>query len=216
MSLVAYSARTGTLQNLAALRAAGWRLLVSATGEWRHEGFPYALDNGAWTAHQAGAAMLNVELFLALLVAMGAGADWCALPDIVGGGRRSLALSLTWLSSSLALCRRVLIPVQEGIEADDVRPFLHPRVGIFVGGISDEWKLGTMPMWARLAREHGTWCHVGRVNSQKRIRACHAAGAHSFDGSGTAKFVKMIHRLDRTVKELAHQGHLLDYNPTEN
>jgi hypothetical protein len=213
--IVAYSARTGTIRNLDALRAAGWRLLVSATGEWRTEGFPYAIDNGAWTAYQAGR-QLDVELFLELLDLLGDGADWAALPDIVGGGLVSLQLSLMWMPASLAQCRRVLIPVQEGIEPHHIIPFLHERVGIFVGGMSDAWKLGTMPQWARLAREHGTWCHVGRVNSQKRIRACAAAGVHSFDGSGTAKFVKMIHRLDRTVKQLEGQGHLLDtITPTE-
>ena len=54
--MIGYASRTGTRRNLDALRAAGWRLLVSARGVLRSEGCGYALDNGAWTAHQRGEA----------------------------------------------------------------------------------------------------------------------------------------------------------------
>lgn len=46
--MVGYASRTGNKRNLAALRNANWRLLVSAKGELRTEGMRYALDNGAW------------------------------------------------------------------------------------------------------------------------------------------------------------------------
>lgn len=49
--MIAYASRTGTRRNLAAIREAGWRLLVSAASCLRNEGFPYALDNGAWSAY---------------------------------------------------------------------------------------------------------------------------------------------------------------------
>jgi hypothetical protein len=39
--LTAYASRTGTKQNLDAMRKAGWRLLVSAAGVVRTEGFQY-------------------------------------------------------------------------------------------------------------------------------------------------------------------------------
>ncbi len=92
-----YASRTGTRRNLAALRAAGWRLLVSATGVLRHEGFPFGLDNGAWTAHQRGTPFDEV-LFERALAMLGAAADWGVVPDIVGGGLRSLEFSLNWLA----------------------------------------------------------------------------------------------------------------------
>jgi hypothetical protein len=44
--MIGYTSRTGTRQNLDALRHAGWRLLVSARGPLRPEGFRYGLDNG--------------------------------------------------------------------------------------------------------------------------------------------------------------------------
>jgi len=52
--MIAYASRTGTRRNLDALRRAGWRLMISARGALRTEGFRYALDNGAWTSSQRG------------------------------------------------------------------------------------------------------------------------------------------------------------------
>lgn len=52
--MIAYASRIGTGRDLDALRAAGWRLVVSARGVLRAEGFRYALDNGAWTSFQRG------------------------------------------------------------------------------------------------------------------------------------------------------------------
>jgi hypothetical protein len=80
-----YASRTGTRRNLAALRAAGWRLLVSATGVHRHEGFPYMLDNGAYTYHQRGVSY-DAEPFRRLLATHGSGADlmWRLQVDTAG------------------------------------------------------------------------------------------------------------------------------------
>ena len=56
--MIGYASRTGTKRNLAALRDAGWRLLVSAAGRCEPlrghaASFAYALDNGAWSAFDA-------------------------------------------------------------------------------------------------------------------------------------------------------------------
>ena len=199
--MIAYASRTGTKVNLDMMRARGWCLLVSATGVHRTEGFPYALDNGAWTAHQAGEEW-SPRPFCELLDKLGAEADWCALPDIVGGGLESLVLSLRWRNAVLDQCRMALLPVQNGMTVDDVRPHLGPRVGIFVGG-DDNFKEGTMRTWAALAREVGTYCHVGRVNTPKRIRMCARAGVDSFDGTSGTRFAKTIPRIDSARKQLA-------------
>lgn len=88
-----YVSRTGTLKTLEALRAADWRLLVSPTGKVRHEGFPYCLDNGAWTAHQKGIPF-DEGKFLRAIEKLGEGADFIAVPDIVCGGKTS---KLHWI-----------------------------------------------------------------------------------------------------------------------
>jgi hypothetical protein len=189
-----YASRTGTKRNLAAFRAAGWRVLVSARGVLRTEGFPYAIDNGAWTSHQEGTAFDDAALMRAVYL-LGAGADWVVCPDIVMGGMGSLAMSLRWLPWVLDRARLALIPVQNGMVAADLAPHIGPRVGIFVGG-DDAFKEGTMGAWARLAREHGAYCHVGRVNTRGRVGLCAAAGVDSFDGTSGSRFAVNVPKID--------------------
>ncbi|WP_298399507.1 hypothetical protein [Sphingobium sp.] len=212
--MIAYASRTGTKRNLDALRAAGWRLLVSARGVLRNEGFGYALDNGAWTAFQRDEPF-DVAAFEKALKQLGAGADWIVLPDIVMGGLPSLELSLSWL-------RRVrrrkalreatfLIAVQNGMEDPKVMRriarWLGPKCGVFVGGDTD-WKLATMPIWARLAHSRGAICHVGRVNTARRIRICEAAGVDSFDGTSASRFAITLRPLELARQQIDLEGYL--------
>lgn len=199
--LIAYASRTGTKRNLAALRDANWRILVSATGPLRPEGFPYALDNGAWTAFMAGKPF-DESAFVKALSLLGRDADWTTIPDIVAGGAASLEFSLRWMRRVLDECGRGLLAVQDGLVSGDVADLIGDRVGIFVGG-STAWKLKTMRSWASLARERGAWCHVGRVNTARRIRMCSTAGATSFDGTSASRYAKTLPRLDAAKRQLA-------------
>ena len=202
--MIAYASRTGTRRNLAALREHGWRLLVSAAGVLRTEGFPYALDNGAWSAFTQGRPF-DVQLFERALRDLGAHADWTVLPDVVAGGHASLDLSLRWMRRVLDESPRGLLAVQDGMEPSDVRGFLGERLGIFVGG-STEWKLRTMAQWGALGREIGCWVHVGRVNTARRIHACAAAGATSFDGTSASRFAVTVSPLDHARRQLSLLG----------
>jgi hypothetical protein len=190
--VIAYASRTGTKRNLEALRRAGWRLLVSATGAWRTEGFQYAIDNGAWTAYQKGQPF-DADAFLGIVESLGEGADWVALPDIVAGGARSLDLSLQW-KEKLGATLNLLLPVQDGMKAADVIPVLGPRCGIFVGGTT-EWKLATLAHWAWIAKQHDAWCHAGRVNTRGRIALCARAGVDSFDGTSATRYSTELPKL---------------------
>lgn len=204
LELVPYASRTGTRRNLAALREAGWRLLVSAAGRLRAEGFPYALDNGAWTAFSQGRPF-DDRAFVLALRKLGSGADWTVIPDIVAGGPASLEMSLRWMRQVLDESPRALLAVQDGMTTDDVRPFLGDRVGIFVGGSTD-WKLATLPVWCELGREVGCWVHVGRVNTRKRILACSGSGATSFDGTSASRFAVTVRPLDLARRQLGLWG----------
>jgi len=200
-TMIAYASRTGTRRNLAALRAAHWRLLLSPAGVLRNEGFLYALDNGAWSAFRAGHPF-DERAFVAALRRFGARADWTTIPDIVCGGLASLDLSLRWMRPVLDECERGLLAVQDGMHAADVQDLIGPRVGVFVGG-STAWKLATMDEWCRLARARGAWSHVGRVNSARRISACAVAGADSFDGTSASRYSVTLRRLDSSRRQLA-------------
>lgn len=192
-----YASRTGTRRNLKALREAGWHLLVSARGVLRSEGFPYALDNGAWTAFQKGEAF-DVPAFETAVAKMGDRARWIVLPDIVGGGLPSLEFSMRWAGQLPSL---ELLAVQDGMEPNHVEGLLGPNRGIFLGG-STEFKLSTMRQWGRVANENGAYFHVGRVNTRKRIRMCKDAGADSFDGTSATRFAVNIPMLTAEVNQM--------------
>ena len=209
--MIGYASWTGTKKTLDALRAADWRLLTGPHIMGRgHKGrtfklplwtdgtvAPYAVDNGAWTAHQQGTSF-DSEAFERCVALAGAGADWIVVPDIVEGGLDSLGFSLSWLPRLTD--HRVLIAVQDGMEPADLEGLLSERVGIFIGGSTD-WKIDTMPIWGRLARLVGCYLHVGRVNTVRRIRLCQRCGAHSFDGTSVTRFVCNLPRLDNARRQ---------------
>lgn len=192
--MIGYASRTGTRRNLLTLRAAGWRLLVSATGVWRTEGFRYALDNGAWSAYRSGKPF-DVDSFARCVEQFGARADFCVAPDQVGAGVASLRMSLDWLPRLLQRTRLVLLAVQDGCTPADLRPHLGVRVGLFVGGTT-AWKLASLPIWGRLSRDTNAYLHVGRVNTARRIRYCASVGAHSFDGTSVSRFATTMDELE--------------------
>jgi len=191
--MIGYASRTGTRRNLDALRTAGWRLMVTPIS-LRPEGMRYALDNGAWAAHCSGHPW-NADAFLRAVAKLGAQADFIVLPDIVGAGQASLRRSLTWLPFLLGSCGRLLIPVQDGLEPRDISHLIGQNIGIFVGG-STAWKLKTLGQWGQLAARTRSYLHVGRVNTQRRIARCAAAGADSFDGTSVSRFAKTLPELD--------------------
>ncbi len=165
----------------------------------RTEGFAHGFDNGAWSAYCQGKPW-DEQAFCAALRKVGSTADFTVAPDIVAGGLESLDLSLRWLPRLLDQTRRVLIAVQDGMSASDVEPFLSDRVGIFVGG-STEWKLSSLPQWSRLSLRCGSYLHVGRVNSARRIRLCAMHSVHSIDGTSASRFAKSLPRLDNAIRQ---------------
>lgn len=200
MAIIPYATRTGSPKNIAIQHAAGWRLLINARDvwEWRlalPEGMGYCIDNGAWGYHNAGQPFDEVP-FLECCQKLGGGADFITVPDIVEGGLDSLQLSLYWLPMLREFGVRLLIPVQDGMTVDDLRPLVGDDVGVFVGG-STEFKVTTLYEWAQLP----CYCHVGRVNTRRRIRACHNAGVDSIDGTSTTKWIQTLPKLDEWVRD---------------
>lgn len=208
--MIAYASRTGTRRNLDALRDAGWRLMVSARGVLRSEGFPYALDNGAWTSFQQGE-RFDATAFLIAIEKLGAGADFIVVPDIVCGGLDSLTFSRRWWDKlhdyPHLSATPLLIAVQNGMTPRDIAPLLSRRTGVFVGGTTN-WKLHTMARWAAVARSRGAICHVGRVNTIRRIRACEVAGVDSFDGSSASRFAVTLPPLELARQQIDIEGYI--------
>lgn len=197
--MIGYASSTGTKRNLAALRAAGWRLMVSAKGRPQHQGFAYALDNGAWWAFQNGQPF-DEQAFLRAYDRFAEGADFVVLPDVVAGGEASLAFSLEWRHRLGRPPCPLMLAVQDGMPTYEIAPHIGPDCGIFVGG-STEWKISSMPSWGILAEVYRAKMHVGRVNTARRIAMCHAAGADSFDGSSASRFAKTLPLLDNALRQ---------------
>jgi hypothetical protein len=190
--VIMYACRTGTERNLNALRAHGWRLLCSPTGELRSEGFPYGLDNGAWTYHQKGVSF-NVDKYLRAVDRMGRRADWIVMPDRVADAAATLELVDEWWPR-LRGAGLLLLALQDGMRESDVDARLRPGVGLFLGG-SDDYKEQSARHWGAFARARSLYFHVGRVNTVRRISIMQEAGAHSVDGKSAAMFAVNTPRL---------------------
>lgn len=212
--MIAYASRTGTKRNLRALAGAGWGLLVSPSGPWRREGFDlWVAENGQWTEREKPGPFNfeRYEKFLSWVAGEDSRPQWIALPDIVFGGLPSLELSRLWwrrLSRrKIWAGQRFMLVVQDGMEPRHIRRLIGPRVGIFVGGSTD-WKLATIGKWAALAHKRGAECHVGRVNTARRIRLCAAAGVDSIDGTSASRFAVTLPPLDLAIRQGDFEGYL--------
>ena len=214
--MIAYSSWTGTRTTLDALQTAGWRLLMSPDTLYRCKGktaptwtdgtpAPYALDNGAWGCFTRDVPF-EVERFLWALDRIGEEAEWVVMPDSVGDKVATLKMANMWRERLSGY--RYLFCVQDGMSVEEVNDAARGAAGLFVGGTT-EWKERTVPLWASLAKKNGMICHVGRVNSARRIRLCHAAGVDSVDGSSVARFSCTLRNLDNAVRQPYLFGGLL-------
>jgi hypothetical protein len=181
--MLGYASNTGTRRNLAALRDAGWRLLLTPDNPTPREGLKFGIDNGAFAKDG-----FKPEPFAALVEHLGCAADFVILPDIVAGGEASLDLSVSWIPRLRGI-RKLLLPLQDGMTAHDVGMVLRQnvQVGLFLGG-STEFKLREIYGWGMVAAAWKRYYHVGRVNTARRIRLCAEAGADSFDGTSVTMF----------------------------
>lgn len=204
--MILYASRTGTRRNLQALRSAGWRLLVSPAGCVRNEGFPYALDNGAWTYHQQKRPF-DDSAFLRAVEKLGQRADWLVIPDQVGNAPATLDLAQLWWPRLRGLTL-LLLALQDGMTESDVKATLRPGMGLFLGG-SDTFKEQSAAPWGAFARAHSLYFHVGRVNTARRIRICMDAGADSCDGTSATRFADTIGPLTRASMQQSLFGQAL-------
>lgn len=212
--MICYAAHTPNHYNRKVLHRNGWGLLGSAAYRWTDPdwcardrgGLGWALDNGAWSAFKAGAPF-DGDAFKRAVEASGR-LDFVVCPDVVmdaDGTRRMMDLWLLWTLEN-ADARHVLLPVQNGME-DDALP-LDDRVGVFVGG-DDAWKERTVRHWRRRTDEHGAYCHVGRVNTARRLDLCAYYEIDSIDGSGASRFSVHAERMERWRDQAARRGRLL-------
>ena len=203
-----YASKTGTKRNLEVMRKHDWGILISPYDPYLPEGFNHmCLDNGAWTAHTKGIDW-DQKLFEKALAKFGASADFVVAPDIHQGGASSLALSKAWISPLLNQCKKVLIPIQDGMSPDEISPLLSERVGIFLAG-SFDYRWRHVAMWGHVAKSTACHFHVAIVNSIKRMETCQIYGVHSFDGSGPSRFASKAELMGKGLITVKKQPSLL-------
>lgn len=203
-----YASYTTTRANLAALAAAGIRVLLGPDqlDRLRAPAYPalrYAVDNGAWGAFRSGGSF-DADAFWRVLDRWGRvresirEPDWIVCPDIVAGGLASLELSLAWLPY-VRQYGHPLLAVQDGMRPEDLEEHVGPSCGLFLGG-STAWKWRTLAEWAAMARTYRAHLHVGRVNSERGLRFCRGHGVTSADGTSASRFSVNAGRLGRACR----------------
>lgn len=140
---------------------------------------PHAYDTGCYTQGDR----FHLAAYLDWLDRMG-GRDTCLFataPDVVGDAAATWERSAPVLPELRRRGWRAALVAQDGLE--------HLPVAwetfdcLFIGG-STEWKLGRAAAdLVRQARERGKWCHMGRVNSGRRLLYATRIGCQSSDGT---------------------------------
>ena len=140
----------------------------------------WAADNGRFAAPQ----LWHAGDWLEWLASMRRWRDTCVFvvaPDVVGDAQATFELSVPYLPTIRQLGFKSAFVTQDGCT-----DALVPWAGfdcLFVGG-SDDWKLCEASyQLVERAAQLGKWTHMGRVNSMRRLRACHVSAFDSVDGT---------------------------------
>lgn len=107
-------------------------------------------------------------------------------PDVVGDATETLRLFRVWAPRLRALGLPVGYVLQDGATVETV-PWDEVDC-VFVGGTT-EFKLSeTASTIVHAAQNRDVWCHMGRVNTRKRIQYAKSIGIDSVDGASSVLF----------------------------
>lgn len=170
-----YLATASTAQVRDAMRAGLLgQMATPLSGNRLVPGTRWALDNGCFSNQWSERRWLRT-------LERHAGTPGClfaVVPDVVADAAATDELWAEWASVVRAHGYRPAYVLQNGCEAVP-----SDAAAVFTGG-DTEWKLGPEPR--RLVAEAtaaGKWCHMGRVNSLRRLRLAAQDGYDSVDGT---------------------------------
>ncbi len=147
----------------------------------------------------------NPEPFLEDVRIHGRYADFVVIPDRVLDPKATFKMADEWIQRLRDMgINRLMFVTQPGMMISELERFCRDGIGIFVGGGDHDYRMPLIRPISEMCESYGVLCHVGRVNSSKRVHACMARGAHSYDGSGAAIWVEtaaQMTRLMRTLRE---------------
>lgn len=141
---------------------------------------PVAIDNSAYTNFQK-------EKYMGLIDKIGdCPIQWITVPDVVGNAELTDILWNYWQPELGGL--PLAYVAQDGAERIQL-PWAEFRC-LFIGGTTD-WKLSAAAAYLiQKAKRFGKLVHMGRVNSDKRLRYAFELGCDSVDGTGYQRYSK--------------------------
>ncbi len=195
-------AHTGRLGRLLSPRAGNSIEAIEA------DGLVYAADNDAFGAW-------DQERFYRMLEKIAKGTDrwrllWVVCPDVVGDAQATVNRWHEWYPQLEHLGLHAAFVGQNGLEGiadqipwDDMRCF-------FIGG-DDRWKLSAeAERLAGEAKTRGKWVHMGRCQTEKRIRHAVEIGCDSIDGLSFSAWPDLyIPKGLRWIRKAEQQEHFL-------
>lgn len=141
-----------------------------------------ALDNAAYSDFCEHKYQIMIEKWLKVDTPA---VHWITVPDEVGNAKATLNLFHDW-QPRLPKQFPLAFVGQDGAEDTEI-PF-DDFSAFFIGGTT-HWKLSqTAADLAREEKRQGKVLHMGRVNSQKRLRYAYSLNCDSVDGTGYSKF----------------------------
>ena len=158
---------------------------------------PWCMDNDVFTNH------FNPNTFRAALDKYAPHANTClfvAAPDVISDATATLTRWPEWQHEITTRGYPAALVAQDGLTPDRIPANAD---ALFIGG-STTWKLSVEAQaLITAAKARGLWTHVGRVNSQKRIRHFALAGADSVDGTfhAFASIPGLLRRLGPALAE---------------
>ena len=143
---------------------------------------PVSIDNSAYTNFEK-------KKYYALIDKIGdCPIQWITVPDVVGDAELTHILWRYWQPELKAFGLPLAYAAQDGAER-----FSLPWADfdcLFIGGTTD-WKLSPQAAYLiQKAKRFGKLVHMGRVNSDKRLRYAFELGCDSVDGTGYQRYSK--------------------------
>lgn len=153
----------------------------------------YALDNGAYIDFKKGKKTFDHDSYISMIIKWGSAADFIVIPDVVQNYNATRELSYKYIPilNSYGYGHKLMFVWQDNMPYEDLHQYICDGIGIFIGG-STEAKLNAIPIISEMCSYWNVPCHVGRVNSIKRIKYCIDHYCTSFDGSGWTKYPYMF------------------------
>lgn len=144
-------------------------------------GQAWALDNDAFAAWDENRFKRALDYYAALPECL-----FVVVPDVVSNSQATLERFYQWRDYVKPYGYPLAFVLQNGQRLEEI-PFADIGA-VFIGG-DDAYKLGGEIVSLVIeAHKRGKWVHMGRVNSQKRIRYARAIGCDSVDGTRTVRF----------------------------